>query len=197
MQLKTSFSLRLKMAAASFLLSNLVVLFCLTPVNALAADQNTAFIPFKINAPDPQELGQQIDSALQKELETKNLTMLSREEAAAIIDYAGSWPPEAENLQKIAEKTGFDYVAVGSLTQIADQLSLDIQVFDVLAPGSPHSSYRYGIPLIQLDSLISETVIDILSYTSRNFLIASIAPAGNERIDSGAILRKITTKPGD
>ncbi|MDH3330111.1 MAG: outer membrane protein assembly factor BamA [Desulfobulbaceae bacterium] len=53
------------------------------------------------------------------------------------------------------------------------------------------------MPLIQLDSLISETVIDILSYTSRNFLIASIAPAGNERIDSGAILRKITTKPGD
>ena len=76
-------------------------------------------------------------------------------------------------------------------------MSLDVQVFDILSPGSPHSSYKYGIPAIQLDSLISETVLDILGYTSRNFIIASIAPAGNERIDSGAILRKITTKPGD
>lgn len=197
MQLKSIFSLRLKMAAVSLVLAALAALFCLTPLTSPAADQNTAFIPFKINAPNPQELGQQVDSALRDVLEAKNLSMLSREEAAELVDYAGAWPPVPEDIQKIVEKTGYDYVAAGSLTLIADQLSLDIQVFDVLSPGSPHSSYRYGIPLVQLDTLLSETVIDILGYTSRNFLIASIAPAGNERIDSGAILRKITTKPGD
>lgn len=197
MQLKSSFSLRPKMAAASFLLTVCVALFCFLPINVLAAEQNTAFIPFKINAPEPQELGQQVDSALMEELKSKKLSMLTREEAAALVDYTGAWPPVTEDIARIAEKTGFDYVAVGSLTQIADQLSLDIQVFDVLALSSPHSSYRYGIPLIQLDSLVSETVIDILGYTSRNFLVSSIAPAGNERIDSGAILRKITTKSGD
>ncbi|MDW7773285.1 MAG: outer membrane protein assembly factor BamA [Desulfobulbaceae bacterium] len=197
MQLNPGFSLRLKTTAFSMLISALVVLFALPPLNARAADQNTAFVPFKINAPNPRELGQQVDSILGEELQKKNLSMLTREQTAAIIDYAGSWPPVPEDIQKIAEQTGYDYVAVGSLTRIADQLSLDIQVFDVLSPGSPYSSYRYGIPVIQLDTLISEAVIDILGYTSRNFLVASIEPEGNKRIDSGAILRKITTKPGD
>ena len=195
MQLKSSCAFCLTAVAAS-ILATLVVLVCI-PQHALAADQNTAFLPYKINAPDPLDMAKQADASLQKELESKALTMLSREEAAQIVDYDRSWPPVPEILTQIAEKTGYDYVAVGSLTRIADQLSLDIQVFDVLAPASPHSSYRYGVPVVQMDSLINETVFDILSYTSRNYLIASIAPAGNERIDSGAILRKITTKPGD
>jgi len=197
MQLNTPCSLCLKQAVACFFLTAFILGFGIMPGKARAAEQNTAFVPFKINAPDPKQLGQQVDAALQNELKAKNLAMMTREEAAAVINYAGAWPPVRDDLKKLAEKTGFDYVAVGSLTEIAGQLSLDIQVFDILAPGSPHSSYRYGIPVTQLDSLISETVLDILGYTSRNFIVASIAPAGNERIDSGAILRKITTKPGD
>ncbi len=196
MQVKSNFSFCPKTYITS-IISILVVLVLLAPAYTQAADQNTAFLPFKINAPDPQSMTNQADLSLQNELDSKTLTMLSRDEAEAIVDYQGSWPPVPDVLARIAERTGFDYVAVGSLTQIGDQLSLDIQVFDVLAPASPHSSYRYGIPVTQIDSLIGETVIDILSYTSRNYLIASIAPSGNDRVDSGAILRKITTKTGD
>jgi len=196
MQLKSRFSFCLKLATDTVLFT-LVALLCLTSFNAAAAEQNTAFIPFKINAPDRLEMAKQADEALKKELNSKNFTMLSREEAVELIDYSGSWPPVPDVLTKISEMTGFDYVAVGSLTRIANQLSIDIQVFDVLTPNSPHSSYRYGVPVFELNTVINDTVTDILSFTSRNYLIASIAPAGNERIDSGAILRKITTKPGD
>ena len=196
LKLKSFFPSYLTAVTAS-IIATLVAIACIAPTSILAANQNTAFLPFKINAPDPQEMAKLSDAALQKELESKTLTMLTRDEAAAIVDYNGSWPPPPAIFTQLAEKTGYDYVAVGSLTQIGDQLSLDIQVFDVLAPSSPHSSYRYGVPVIQIDSLINNSVVDILSYTSRNFLIASIAPAGNERIDSGAILRKISTKAGD
>lgn len=197
MQFKKSFLLINKTTVVSFLILAFALVIYLTTSSAQTTGQNTAFIPFKINAPSPLELEQQVDTAFQKELTTKNLTMLDRKEAAAIIDYAGSWPPVAEDLHQIAQKTGYDYVAVGSLTRIGDQLSLDIQVFDLLSTGSPHSSYKYGIPYLQLDTLVREAVIEVLGYTSSNFLIASIAPAGNERIDSGAILRKINTKAGD
>ena len=40
-------------------------------------------------------------------------------------------------------------------------------------------------------------LVDILGFSSSTTIVSSIAPAGNERIDSGAILRKIATKPGD
>jgi len=178
-------------------LSFLLALFSLFSQNALAADQNTAFVPFKINAPDQQAMAIQADEALRQELETRKFVMLSRAETSEMLDYAGAWPPAQETLEKIAEKTGYDYVAVGSVTQIGEQLSLDIQVYDVLAPGTAHASYRDAIPAAELNNAVRETITDILGYTSRSFLVAAVSPAGNVRIDSGAILRKITTKPGD
>lgn len=174
-----------------------VLLGCLTCHSAWAAEQNTAFVPFKINAPDVREMAALADEALQRELGDRNFTMLSRPEAEKMLDYAGAWPPDQRTIETIAEKTGYDYVAIGSLTRIGEQISIDIQVFDILAPGAAHASYRDAIGTGELDVALRETVSDILGFTSRAFLISSIAPAGNVRIDSGAILRKITTKPGD
>jgi outer membrane protein insertion porin family len=178
-------------------LTNLVFLFFFATSSAFGAEQNTAFIPFKINAPNPQEMTLLTDEVLQKELAVKKFSMMPRSEAQNLVDYSGSWPPPSEILVKVAEKTGFDYVAVGTVTQIADQLSIDIQVFDILAPSAAHSSYRSGVQATELKTILRATLADILNYTSRDFLVASIAPEGNNRIDSGAILRKITTKPGD
>ena len=109
-----------------FILANLVLFSCLSSGNAFAANQNTAFIPFKINAPNQQEMTLLSDEALQKELATKKFDMLPRNEAQSLVDYTGSWPPPAEALAKIVEKTGFDYIAVGTLSQIAGQLSIEI-----------------------------------------------------------------------
>jgi outer membrane protein insertion porin family len=175
----------------------LVLLCCLNITSAGAAEQNTAFVPFKINAPNPQALGKQADEALKQELEAKKFTALSREEAAKLVDYDRSWPPGPEVIARIAQQTGQDYVAIASLTQIADQLSIDIQVFDTLTARAAHSSYRDAVPFSELSNLVRNTVNDILGYTNSSFLVASVGAAGNERIDSGAILRKITTKTGD
>ncbi|OEU47528.1 MAG: outer membrane protein assembly factor BamA [Desulfobulbaceae bacterium S5133MH15] len=48
-----------------------------------------------------------------------------------------------------------------------------------------------------MDEVLKKVALEIQSYTERDFRIASIAPEGNARIDSGAILRKIATKAGD
>lgn len=175
----------------------LFLLGCLISPAASAAEQNTAFVPFRINAPDALEMATRVDEALQRELAERKFTMLSRDEADAILDYAGAWPPDLRTIETIAERTGYDYVAIGSLTQIGDQVSIDIQVFDILTPGATHSSYRDAIGVAELHPSIRDTVSDILGFTSRTFLVSSVAPAGNVRIDSGAILRKISSKPGD
>lgn len=162
-----------------------------------AAEQNTAFLPLKINAPDRPTLRLQADKALGDALAEKKLSMIPRSEAETLADYSGSWPPPAAVLSRIAEKTGYDYVAVGSLTQIGERISLDVAVFDTLSPNALHSSFQEAPSIDGLGLIINDGITDILGYSSRNFIIASIAPAGNERIDSGAILRKIKTKPGD
>ncbi len=176
-----------------------VSFFILTvPSSALSAvEQNTAFLPLKINAENSGQVAAQVDAALEGALAEKGFTLVPRATAAKMVNYQGTWPPPASVLAKVADSTGFDYVAVGSLTMIGDQISVDMRVFDVLAPANPHSTYKEGVSLSEIDLVLEGTLVDILGFTSRNVIVASIAPDGNERIDSGAILRKISTKPGD
>ena len=177
------------------LLSLFIALAVFSTVSA--AEQNTAFLPLKINAENSIQVAEQVDTALEAALADKGFSAVSRAKSREMVDYQGTWPPPAHVLAKVADSTGFDYVAVGSLTLIGDQISVDMRVFDVLAPATPHSSYRDGASLAEIDTVLERTLVDILGFTSRNYIVASIAPAGNERIDSGAILRKISTKPGD
>jgi len=182
-----------------FTLSALLSLFLLfsLPFSALAAKQNTAFLPLRINAPEQSTLRLTADQELARALSVQNFSMISRSEAEKMVQYSGPWPPSAQTLQHIAEKSGYDYVAIGSLNQIGKRLSLDIAVFDLLSPNALHTSFQEAPDSKSLDLAFKEAITDILGYTNREFTIASIAPEGNERIDSGAILRKIETKPGD
>ncbi len=165
---------------------------------AYAVEQNTTFLPLKINSSgDRTALTRQADKALRDALLPSGFTMMDREKAAEIVDYSSSWPPTQAQLEKIAAATGLDYVAAGSITVIGDQISADIKVFDLLTPDKPQYYYRDGQSKEELTGTLSEIVRDVISYTSREFIIASIKPSGNKRIDSGAISLKIKTKAGD
>ncbi|MGB6973009.1 MAG: outer membrane protein assembly factor BamA, partial [Desulfobulbales bacterium] len=89
------------------------------------------------------------------------------------------------------------YVAVGSLTKLGDSISLDIKVYDLLDPSSQTFYYLDGQELENVEGSMDKIFNDVLAYTGRSFLIASIAPQGNARIDSGAILRNISSRAGD
>jgi len=197
MQSTSPFWINSRVLAPALLLLLFLLICVVTPHPIQAAEQNTAFLPLKINAPDRQELQQQADRSLADQLKAKGLTMMSRAEAQSLVNYSGTWPPPAAILSQIADKTGYDYVAVGSMTQIGQRISMDIEVFDVLSPGALHSSFQEAPTAAELDLVTNDAITDILSYTNSSFAVASIAPAGNVRIDSGAILRKIDTKPGD
>lgn len=170
---------------------------CLVAGNALAAKQNTVFLPLKINAEDSGALAQQADAALQAALSGKSLTMLPRSEAEQHVDYKGTWPPPAAALTKALEKNGMDYAAVGSLTVIGRRISVDMQIIDLLEPGKSQSAFKEGASAAELPLVLEGLLADVLGRTSKEMTIASIAPAGNERIDSGAIQSKIATKVGD
>ena len=45
-------------------------------------------------------------------------------------------------MQEIAAKTDSDNLATGNLTQIGSQISIDIKLFDLLAPNSPTYYYQ-------------------------------------------------------
>ncbi len=183
-----------------------VLLLSAAPISALAVENpSTLVLPLKINTPtDRARLTHTIDTALEKALgaspaRMKAFKMLQRSEAENVFDYAASWPPSLDSLQKFGTKTASDvsYVAVGSLTKLGDTISIDIKVSDLLDPSSQTFYYLDGQELENIERSMDKIFKDVLSYTGRSFLIASIAPQGNTRIDSGAILRNISSRAGD
>jgi len=167
------------------------------PGASLALEQNTTFLPFKINAPDAANLAGMADKALEQEVTAKKMTVMPRSQAEKLVDYNGVWPPPASKLNAIAEAAGADYIVIGSLNKLGDRISVDCAIFDVLAPKAPHSAFREAESIKGLEKVTGEIVSAMLTYSNRSFTVASITPAGNERIDAGAILQKISTKPGD
>jgi outer membrane protein insertion porin family len=175
----------------------LFFLSTLCPSLALS-DSKTTFLPLKINAQDKNELQPQVDQTLAQSLSRQGITMLPRSEAEKLVRYDDSWPPSTKKMMMINEKKGVDYIGIGSLTMIGERISVDVAIFDPLYPDIfHHRSFKEGRSLKELEVIIDGAVTDILTYTRRELIIASVAPAGNKKIDSGAILRKISTRPGD
>jgi outer membrane protein insertion porin family len=165
---------------------------------AKAAEQNTAFLPLKINSQtNVAELTKSADTGLAEGLKTYNLTMVDRAGAEKMVNFDGAWPPGAKDLQHISRVTGTNNVAAGTLTVLGNQISIDVKVFDPLSSNAPTYYTRQAKSSKDLPEALKEIVRDIVAYTARDSVIAAISPEGNKNIDSGAILRKIKSKAGD
>jgi outer membrane protein insertion porin family len=164
---------------------------------AWSAGQKTSFLPLNVHsANDTKTLQTTSDSELQKLL-APNIALIPRSDAEKMVNYQGTWPPSAKILAELAEKTGSDNIAAGDLTVIGNKISIDIKFFDLLAPGNPTFFYQTADALGGLKDALDKISTDLKNHLGREFRIDSIAPEGNQRIDSGAILSKILTKPGD
>ncbi len=164
---------------------------------ASAVDQNTAFLPFQIIAQTVDEnLTARVDDNLTNVLLLNNFQMLDRDQAEELVDYT-KWPPDTATLDSIAKATGLDSVAAGSVTIIGSQISIDVQVYDVLNPENPRYFFKEAGSIAELELIIGQVMDEVIAYAERDQFIGRIAPEGNERIDSGAILRKIQSKAGD
>ena len=170
------------------------VLFFAVPLPALAAEiPTTLVLPLKINSPDDKEsLTGVIDTALLKALAStpsggNAFKVMNRAEAESIFDYDTAWPPASEAIKDFHTKIAHDYsyIAAGSLTKLGETISIDIKVFDLLDPSSPTFYYLGGQEPGNIDVSMEKITHDILSYTSRSFLVASIAPKGTKELTAG------------
>ena len=179
-------------------LALLVFLLLSHALPAWSATQKASFLPFNVHSPgDAKALQVKVDSQLQTALATTDITAIPRKDAEKLVNYQGTWPPSAKTLQELAEKMSSDNLAAGDVTLIGNKISIDVKLFDLLTPGNPIFFFQTAESLEGLGAALDKIVIEMQTYLNRESLIASIAPEGNQRIDSGAILSKILTKVGD
>lgn len=192
-------------AVTVFLLIAATLVFA-TPLSVAAAENpNTLVLPLKINAEtDVPGLTLATDRALENALTAdpahqKTFALIPRPEAENTFDYAAAWPPPQETLQKFGMENAADakYVTAGSLTMLGSTISIDLKVYDLLDPASQTYYYLDGQTLDNIDQALDTIIREVLAYTGHSYLVASITPEGNSRIDSGAILRNISSRAGD
>ena len=161
------------------------------------SEPNTVMIPPRINAPSGvDQLVALSDKTLLEVVQSKGLATLSREEVQQKLGYE-HWPPKAEALKPLITSPAVNYVAVGSITKLGEQLSLDFVLYDIFGNNPPKFYYQVSNNETELRKSLAQIANDILSHTGQYFLVQSIAITGNTRVDSGAIMRQVKSQAGD
>ncbi|HSR36108.1 MAG TPA: outer membrane protein assembly factor BamA, partial [Desulfurivibrionaceae bacterium] len=156
------------------------------------------FLPFKINSATSQEaLTAQADQTLQETLAAKGIAMLARGEVAKHITYQKSWPPAVDAVMALPGAKNANYAVTGSLTQLGETVSIDLVVLDLLGHEPPRYVYQKADTAAALPAALDRAVKEVLAYTDRELLIAKVEIRGNQKTDSGAIMRQIKSQAGD
>ncbi|PID76775.1 MAG: outer membrane protein assembly factor BamA [Deltaproteobacteria bacterium] len=173
----------------------------LTVALGQAVTRETLFLPVKVtvsagSSQPAEELTALVDDFFADSLDTDTFMILGRTQAGNLADYQNAWPPSARQLARIAEDTGTSNIVAGNLTMIGSDFSLDLKMFDAMNPANPVYFSRQGKGMDELEQAAADLSDRMAGYSRQRAVVASIAPAGNKRIDSGAILRRIKTRAG-
>ena len=158
----------------------------------------TLVLPLKIHSLATDEsFTRQVDLAASTAFTTEGFGFIDRKDAAKILDYEEAWPPAVTILRAQSTLAKYAYVIAGNLTLLGEQIRIDLKLFDLLTSETPSYFSAVATNVDELNIICKGLTEQIVKHISRQDFIASIAPVGNQKIDSGAILKNISSKPGD
>ncbi len=183
---------------SSFLATTLLTFYTVFSLPANAQAAKALFLPLKVKSfQNTASYKKIIDKNFRQNLISTDTIFPDRTQAEAMVDYTGeTWPPSVEQLKQLAQENDVENVITGLVTTVGREISIDIQFFDILAPQNPVYFYQKARSGSELPTVIKQIAESVKQYNNRQFRIAAITTKGNNRIDSGAILRKISTQRG-
>ena len=157
---------------------------------------NIVILPFEIFAQkDLAYLQSEIPSALKKSLEQAGARVL-------VLDAVSEpqWRQRTANLnelKRLAQQSGADYIVWGSLTWIDQQFSLDLKLFEAAAAKEPALYTTEGRGVENLPSAVEKLAQDLSVKIFKRKKVLAVEVEGNKRIETDAIKRVIKIRPGD
>ena len=177
------------MVRCLFRLVFILSLAALAPL-AASAETRVMVLPFEVNAlQDLRYLQTEVPAIIEKNLSAEGAVIVDAPLQSVLTD--------SLQIREIGSNNAVDYVIWGSLTWIGQQFSIDarvlspyedagVETFTVEGEGIETLSTKIG----ELSRELSITLFDLEPVTA-------IRVEGNERIESAAILSRISTKAGD
>lgn len=165
------------------------------PANA-QQQVNVVILPFEIYA-------QKDLSYLQSDLPGALKTSLEQAGARVLLLDAESEPQwrqrvsTLEEIKKLGQQTGADYIVWGSLTWIGQQFSLDLKLFESATGEAPSLFSSEGSGIENLPSAVEKLGQSLISNIFKRKKVLSVEVTGSQRIEVDAIKRVVKTRPGD
>jgi outer membrane protein insertion porin family len=157
----------------------------------------TTFLPLKVHAlSDKEKLAEKFDQIIGNSISGRNMTMIERDTTFKAIAVS-AWPPPMTSIAPLLPEGYRGNVVVGSITRLGNILSLDLAVHDLSDPAATSHFFKEIKADDDPASALTEMIDQIDAFSTRHQFIAAITVTGNRRIDTGAIRRKIESRPGD
>ncbi len=197
-----------------YLVFSLISLFFVFPFNTATANEGVSshpvdselmvesskltFLPLKVfDTKEPDVFFDLVNNALKDVLAVHAIDLVSMEKAAVLLPPPMAWPLNKEEAKPLFSVLQSRFIASGSVTRAGEAISVDLSILD--SRGVPSVGYFFDISEsdAELPAMLARLLDKILAFTDRTSTIATIGIKGNERVDSGAILRYIQSRKGD
>ncbi|MFU8769093.1 MAG: outer membrane protein assembly factor BamA [Desulfotignum sp.] len=168
------------------------MVFCLTPW--LYADQpvSVAVFPFSIQAPQPQDqLREAIPLMLKESLEKEGARVI------LVKDFTDTDAWDAARFRQEGIRLGVDHIITGNIFVAGQQISIDANMHPVYYATPPRAFFSQSPSLEGLHTAAGSLARGIIGELFEKRIIAAVSVTGNRRVDSDAILRVISSQPGD
>jgi outer membrane protein insertion porin family len=172
-----------------------VLVLFLIPANS-QQPVNIVILPFEVFAQkDLSYLQSEIPVALKKSLEQAGARVL-------VLDATTEpqWRQRTANLdelKKLGQQSGADYIVWGSLTWVDQQFSLDLKLFESVAAQEPSFFTTEGTGIENLPSAVEKLAQNLNFKIFKRKQVLAVEVEGNQRIETDAIKRVIKIRTGD
>jgi outer membrane protein insertion porin family len=169
-----------------------IVMCWLSPF--LSADQtvSVAIFPFSIQAAQPREqLRDDVPMMLKSYLEQEGARVIF------VNDYSDKDAWDEARFRQEGIRLGVDHVITGNIFIAGQQVSIDANMHPVYETEPPLTFFSRAPSLEGLHAATGSLAKGIIGDLFEKRIIAAITVTGNRRVDSDAILRAVSSQPGD
>ena len=156
-----------------------------------------AVLPFRIHALKPLDhLERGLQKILTVRVEKRGFDVVSPD---MINKHPFAFLPQLEmkDLVRMGKDLECDWIAVGSLTQIGERISLDLKMADVTEKRAPFFIFMVAEDIDALAETAERIAVSMDHQILGVAQVDSVRVMGNQRIEKAAILAVIGTKKGD
>ena len=153
-------------------------------------------LPFDIHAKeDLSYLRKDIPDVLKQQLEQEGAIVIDIDPAAVLP--AGEKSEHYEEIRKICQRAGADYIVWGSFIRVGNTFSLGAGMLDTVTEAPPVAFYAEGTGIETLFGKVKELASQVGKTLFKRETVFKLRVEGNKRIEADAILRKVKIQPGD